>query len=355
MSKQLDLFTSNYVITETGLEVKGNPDFEDWMNYGQALKTLEGTARQFAIGDWIVAGFDTYQHGKWEAVKQVWNDTDVGLLQQYEYISKCVKSLIRIKDLSWSHHRTVADLPSDKQKHWLEQAVASKWSVATLRQKMTEKTYLKLYKGDMVEILPSLGKFDLVVTDPPYGADYNDTWDKSTNFHPEAWLKSILPHLEDKYNLFWFCAPEMSAGLEMLFGKYGLPIQSRIVWHRRNMAMGSASKYKFIDTWEMILHIGNRELNFPAEWSEAWFDVQTFAVPQTNFTDKKLHPTQKPEALIQRLVEFGSYPGDKILDPFAGSGTAGVVTPDDRECVLIEMEEGYVGLIEGRLGIGRTK
>jgi DNA modification methylase len=353
MSKQLDLFTSNYIITETGLEISGNPDFEDWMNYGQALKTLEGTARQFAIGDWIVAGFDTYQHGKWEAVKQVWGDDPS--LAKYEYVSKNVKSLLRSKDLSWSHHYEIANLTEDKQREWISKAVDNKWSVATLRQKMTEKTYLKLYKGDMVDILQSLGKFDLVVTDPPYGVDYNDTWDKIDNFHPEAWLKSILPHLADEYNLFWFCSPTMSAGLEGLFNKYDLPIQSRIVWHRRNMAMGSASKYKFIDTWEMILHVGNRELNFPVEWSEAWFDVQTFAVPQTNFTDKKLHPTQKPEALIQRLIEFGSYPGDVILDPFAGSGTAGVVTPDNRECVLIEKEEGYVGLIEGRLGIRRIK
>ena len=101
------------------------------------------------------------------------------------------------------------------------------------------------------------------------------------------------------------------------------------------MAMGSAARNRFIDTWEMILHAGNRELNFPKEWSDAWFDVQTFAVPQSNFTDKKIHPTQKPEALIQRLVEFGSYPGDHIFNPFAGSGTTGAVCPDDRECVMI--------------------
>lgn len=117
MSKQLDLFTNNYVITETGLEVKGNPDFEDWMNYGQALKTLEGTARQFAIGDWIVAGFDTYEHGKWEAVQQVWGDTDKDSLRYYEYVARKVKSVTRVTDLSWSHHRTIADLAVDKQKH----------------------------------------------------------------------------------------------------------------------------------------------------------------------------------------------------------------------------------------------
>jgi DNA modification methylase len=160
--------------------------------------------------------------------------------------------------------------------------------------------------------------------------------------------------LQDEYNLFWFCSPKFSADIEMIFRIKELPVQSRIVWHRRNMAMGSAARNKFIDTWEMILHVGNRELNFPQEWSDAWFDVQTFAVPQTNFTDKKIHPTQKPEALIERLIQFGSYPGDHILDPFAGSGTTGAVCPDDRDCTLIEKEEGYAGIIEGRLDIRRA-
>ena len=348
MEHQLKLFTDKFILTDVGLEVNGNPDFEDWMEYGHALRTLENTARQFAIGDWIVAGFDRYQHGKWEAVQQVWGE-ELKTLQDYEYVSKRIKSTVRTVDLTWSHHRTVADLPDDKQRYWLEQASVNKWSVATLRQKLSEKNYLHLYKGDMLDVLPSLDKFDLVVTDPPYGVT-DIEWD---NLDTDNWIKAIIPHLEDKFNIFWFCSPKHAADIEMLFRLNDLPIQSHIVWHRRNMSMGSQSKNKFVDSWEMILHSGNRELNFPQEWSEAWFDVQTFAVPQTNFTDKKLHPTQKPEALIERLITFGSYPGDKILDPFSGSGTTGAVCPDDRDCTLIEKEEGYIGITEGRLGVKR--
>ena len=350
MAKQLGLFTSKFSLTDTGLEVSGKPDFEEWMDYGATLKTLDGTSRQFAIGDWIVMGFDTYEHGKWEAIRQIWTDYNDGTLRNYEYTSRALKSSRRREDLSYSHHVEIANLPEDKQRHWLEQAATNKWSVATLRQKLSEKTYLKLYKGDMQIILDSLPvKFDLVVTDPPYGVtDWE--WDE---LHTREWLNAVIPHLQDEYNLFWFVSPKYAADTEAIFKELGLPIQSRIVWHRRNMAMGSQAKNKFIDTWEMILHAGNRELNFPEEWSDAWFDVQTFAVPQTNFTDKKLHPTQKPEGLIERLVEFGSYPGDKILDPFAGSGTTGKVCRDDRECYLIEREEGYVGIIEGRLGVNR--
>lgn len=349
VAEQMQLFTDNFKLTEVGLEVNGKPDFEDWMDYGQSLKQLDGTVRQFAIGDWIVAGFDRYEHGKWEAVQQVWGDNNQEQLRQYEWVAKRIKSVNRLT-LSWTHHLQVAALSEIKQRKWLTKAKDNKWSVATLRQKLSEKTYLRLFKGDMVKVLSSLDdKFDLVVADPPYGVtDYE--WDQ---LDTEAWLQAIIPHLADEYNIFWFCSPKYAADIEMVFRLNDLPIQSRIVWHRRNMAMGSKARNKFVDTWEMVFHAGNRELNFPDEWSDAWFDVQTHAVPQTNFDDHKVHPTQKPEALIERFVKFGSYPGDKILDPFAGSGTTGLVTPDDRECILIEKEEGYIGIIEGRLGIKR--
>ena len=136
MTKQLDLFTNRFTLTETGLKVNGNPDFEEWMDYGQALKTLEGTARQFAIGDWIVMGFNTYEHGKWEAVQQIWGSEAQSTLAKYEWVAKSIKSFLRRKDLSFSHHEVIADLSEDKQSNWLRQAAENKWSVATLRQKM---------------------------------------------------------------------------------------------------------------------------------------------------------------------------------------------------------------------------
>lgn len=212
---------------------------------------------------------------------------------------------------------------------------------------------VKLYKGDMLEVLPRLGQqFDLIVADPPYGVtDYE--WDEVDT---ENWLRVIIPCLKEKYHLFWFCSPRYAADIEMVFKGLGLEIQSRIVWHRRNMAKGSQAKNKFIDTWDMVFHVGNRPLNFPEGWTDAWFDVQIHAVPQTNFVDKKMHPTQKPYSLIRRLVEFGSNQDGLILDPFAGSGTTGAACQeDDRQCVLIEIEEGYCGIIEGRLGIEREK
>jgi 16S rRNA G966 N2-methylase RsmD len=219
-----------------------------------------------------------------------------------------------------------------------------------VRAKMSAKyDHVSLYEGDMLEVLPKLDKFELILTDPPYGVTKNE-WD---TLNTEAWIDAVIPHLADKYTIFWFCSPRFAADIEMVFRTRELPVQSRIVWHRRNMSMGSHSRGKFIDTWDMIFHIGNRELNFPSKWTEAWFDVQIFAAPQTNFEDKKYHVTQKPKDLMERLVEFGSYPDDRILDPFAGSGTTGAVCRNDRTCALIESEQKYVDIIEQRLGVKR--
>jgi len=217
---------------------------------------------------------------------------------------------------------------------------------------------VKIYCGDILEILPKQGKFDLVIADPPYGVtDWSwDELDKDEYFKKcQQWLKTIKTALEKKYHFFWFCSPRFQAATEKLFYEIGLPILSRIVWIRRNMAEGSKAKMKFVDTWEMILHSGNKPLNFDKEWSERWFDTQTHAVPQTNFEDRKLHPTQKPLSLIRLLIEVGSDKNSKILDPFAGAGTTGAACQgDDRQCVLIELDSGHVTTIENRLKIKRN-
>jgi site-specific DNA-methyltransferase (adenine-specific) len=212
--------------------------------------------------------------------------------------------------------------------------------------------------GDMLNVVPTLGLFDLVVADPPYNVTGWD-WDKigtPAEFmdNTRVWLKVVIGAMKPEYNLFWFCSPKFSADVEMVLRGLGPPIKSRIVWHRRNMAMGSDARDRFIDSWEMIFHCGTKPLNFPPEWHDDRFDVQTFAVPQTNFVnDTKYHPTQKPIELIRRLVEYGSLPGERVLDPFAGSGTTGEACMGTRQCVLIEVSDDYCRDIESRLGIVR--
>ena len=112
------------------------------------------------------------------------------------------------------------------------------------------------------------------------------------------------------------------AKFEFLLAELQLPLRSRIVWHYRNAGGRCADKGQFGKTYEMIYHIGFGDtLNFPEKWGDERFDVWTIAIPQSNFTDKKIHPFQKPIALLERIVSIGSKEGDIVLDPFMGSGT----------------------------------
>jgi modification methylase len=66
--------------------------------------------------------------------------------------------------------------------------------------------------------------------------------------------------------------------------------------------------------------------------------------------DKKLHPTQKPEALLARVILSSSRPGDVVLDPFCGSGTTGAVAKRlGRRFIGIERDAGYAEAAERRI------
>jgi len=213
-----------------------------------------------------------------------------------------------------------------------------------------KRTNVSLLLGDMVDIVPQLGKFDLIIADPPYNVtDYD--WDNIPDYlaRVEIWLTVCKNALSDKSHLFWFCSPQYTADVEMIFRKLDMPIKSRIIWHRRNMSMGSQAVNKFLGSWEMIFHIGTTELNFPDKWDDTRFDVQTYAVPQTNFKDTKFHPAQKPVKLIKWLVRYGSFASSRILDPFAGVATTGIAC-NENECILIEQNEEYVRIARQRLG-----
>lgn len=220
---------------------------------------------------------------------------------------------------------------------------------------------VKLYKDDALQRIPLLadGSVSLVVTDPPYNVTEH-TWDKiGTDDEFLAWTKEWLevtrPKLAQNYHLFVFCDSQYQARIETLLLDNGWPLKSRIVWEYRNLVKGRDVKDKFICNWQMIFHCGTHALNWPQDWDDRRFAVQTHATPQTNFNEGKVHPTQKPESLIRLFVKLGSAPGDIVLDMFAGGGTTGAacISVGQRQCVLIEQEEQFCQAIEKRLKVSR--
>jgi DNA modification methylase len=180
-----------------------------------------------------------------------------------------------------------------------------------------------LYLGDCAEILPTLGQFDAVVTDPPYGIGMdggNVGYKGFNNFEKLGWDK-LPPNQE----LLQLC---ITKGKQSIFwgGNYFNLPASRcwLVWDK-----GAGFKNRTYAEAELA-------------WTSLDANVRVFLYdPLANGDYKgKEHPTQKPIRLMQWCID--KVDGITILDPFMGSGSTGVACVKmGKTFVGIEREQKY--------------
>ena len=221
-----------------------------------------------------------------------------------------------------------------------------------------------LYLGDCMDILPTLAKVDAVITDPPYGFEFNGSVGYSAGSMSDATL------LDDS-NLF------KQKGFEKLPVFRGMTKQQKkdlISFHVKWISLiGDALLISFSATKTIHLLISacdecDREVTDLIVWkySTGMRKKNTLYKPEfepavisygkglrmdsknigSNIIhcekpmDKNGHPTQKPLALMQELIRVS--PTNKILDPFMGSGTTGVAALQmGRKFIGIEREPKY--------------
>lgn len=177
-----------------------------------------------------------------------------------------------------------------------------------------------LYLGDCMDVLPTLGKVDAVITDPPYGLAeklQGGTWGKQYEGEYKDW-DAVAPQelLEMALN--------MADKAIVWGGNYFTLSPSRcwLVWYKRDSVRTMADCEL---AWT----------NFDA--NARLFD---WTIAATN-KERAGHPTQKPEALMRWCIERAGNP-ETILDPFAGSGTTGAAAIQlGRKFIGIEREEKY--------------
>uniref|UniRef100_A0A6M3M6R8 Putative methyltransferase n=2 Tax=viral metagenome TaxID=1070528 RepID=A0A6M3M6R8_9ZZZZ len=223
-------------------------------------------------------------------------------------------------------------------------------------------------QGDALEIMPTLNKqYDLAIIDPPYGIT-TEKWDLKNKHELLAftrqWLRQILPLMKPSGRLFIFWSREymfeLKPVLDEIAVRYPLLFGGMLVWHFRNVGSMPDNTKRYKLSWEPIFYYYGKDaqpLNFTRtevsgeKWKgEEQWDVWTYAIPQSNFGDKRVHPTQKPLELYKHIIESASHTGDNILDCFAGSGTTGhAATLTGRDFTLIEQDKEYVELIKNRL------
>jgi len=222
---------------------------------------------------------------------------------------------------------------------------------------------ISLYLGDCLEILPEIGAVDAVVTDPPYGNSYSTGYRKgiyrpSTRITGDILSEPLLndvaaelepllndvaaelePLLNDVAAVYWFAAPDR---LDMV-----LPILKRwnvvnvLCWDKGNCSAGDLD-CSYGKQWEACVYAVTKK--FPLAGSRDR-DVLQFSRGDTS---GYVHPTQKPCSLIEYILR--KCPGTLTLDPFMGSGTAGVACiKTGRQFIGIELEPRYFDIAVKRI------
>ncbi len=188
-----------------------------------------------------------------------------------------------------------------------------------------------LYQGNCLEVLPTLGKVDAVITDPPYGVDAA-IWDSRAPYEVLPELLRVSSGL-----VLWFgAAPRLREDL----AAFEVPPQRVLIWHVTFSLAGTAAhgmyyRYHPIYAWQLPKEqegLNQDVIRASQDGHNGWF-----------------HPGTKPIELMRRIVRM-TQPGDLILDPFMGSGTTGVAAlQTGRRFVGVELDSGYFAIAAKRL------
>lgn len=183
-----------------------------------------------------------------------------------------------------------------------------------------------LYNADCMDILPTLGKVDAVVTDPPFGmgfiSNHRETKHISINGDNTPDLLIWACNIPCAHSRYVFCRWD---------NLYDIPKpKSLITWVKNNWSMGDLNHEHARQT-EVCAFYPMESHFFPSGRPQ---DV--VYAPRTG---NELHPTQKPIELMQKVIRWTS---GTVLDPFMGSGTTGVACAKmGRQFIGIELEPKY--------------
>jgi site-specific DNA-methyltransferase (adenine-specific) len=203
-----------------------------------------------------------------------------------------------------------------------------------------------LYLGDCREILPTLGKVDAVVTDPPYGIDY-ETYKPSRISRPYTKAGDIPRRADTKDHRF----EKIVGDSEPFDPSVLLPLANNLVLWGANHYANRLPISMCWFSWDKKCgkaansSIGDCELawtrGLPYETVRAFRHMWAGFQRDSQVGDNRLHPTEKPIALMRWCLDF--FPTAQIiLDPFMGSGTTGIAAVKlGRKFIGIEIELKY--------------
>ena len=240
--------------------------------------------------------------------------------------------------------------------------------------------------GDCIEQLRSLPdkSVDLVFADPPYNLQLggellrpdnskvdavDDEWDQFESFaaydrFTREWLTECRRVLKDEGAIWVIGSYHNIFRLGVAMQDLGFWVLNDIIWRKAN-PMPNFKGTRFTNAHETLvwaaksreqkrytfnydaLKAFNEDVQMRSDWHLA---LCTGEERLKDAEGNKAHPTQKPEALLHRVLLASSKPGDIVLDPFFGTGTTGAAARRlGRHYIGIEREESYAKVAEARI------
>ena len=244
----------------------------------------------------------------------------------------------------------------------------------------------RIIQGDCLEELAKLPakSVDLVFADPPYnlqlGGDLlrpdnskvdavDDAWDQFASFEAydkftRAWLAECRRVLKDDGTLWVIGSYHNIFRVGVALQDMGFWVLNDVIWRKSN-PMPNFKGTRFTNAHETLIwaskskgarrytfnydamKMANDDVQMRSDWT---LPLCTGEERIKDKTGAKAHPTQKPEALLHRVILSSSRPGDVILDPFFGVGTTGAAAKRlGRRYIGIEKETAYIEVATERL------
>src|ERR1700754_4727863 len=243
----------------------------------------------------------------------------------------------------------------------------------------------RIIVGDCVAELTKLpaDSVDLIFADPPYNLQLqgdlkrpddsrvdavDDDWDRFSSFaaydeFTRAWLAACKRVLEPSGTLWVIGSYHNIFRVGSILQDLGFWILNDVVWRKSN-PMPNFRGRRFTNAHETMiwatrdqgarytfnyeaLKAGNEDVQVRSDWT---LPLCTGAERLKDKDGDKVHPTQKPESLLARVLLSTTKPGDVVLDPFFGSGTTGAVAKKlSRRFIGIERDKTYAKAAENRI------
>ena len=241
-----------------------------------------------------------------------------------------------------------------------------------------------ILQGDCVEMMRSLpaASVDMIFADPPYnlqlGGDLlrpdgsqvdavDDDWDKFDSLatydrFTHGWLKEAKRILKPGGSIWVIGSYHKIFRVGTALQDQGYWILNDVVWRKAN-PMPNFKGTRFTNAHETLIWASRGEkarytfnyramktLNDELQMRSDWLIPICGGQERLKKGGTKVHPTQKPEALLYRILLACSNPGDVILDPFFGTGTTGAVAKRlGRHYIGIEREDDYIAAAKERI------